>query len=91
MVDDPEELARKEIDALLNMCGSTLHDKRAANLAAGRRVAMRELTFRTKLQFNVGDLKSDDAPFSELAADALEQSKNISFQDMKGIARALLA
>jgi hypothetical protein len=44
--------------------------------------------FSEKLQFTVGDLCSDEAPFSELVADALEQSKSISFQDMKGIGRA---
>jgi hypothetical protein len=38
--------------------------------------------FSEKLQFTVGDLCSDEAPFSELVADALEQSKSISFQDM---------
>src|SRR6266481_8017496 len=44
--------------------------------------------FSEKLQFTVGDLCSDEAPFSELVADALEQSKSILFQDMKGIGRA---
>jgi hypothetical protein len=46
---------------------------------------------RERLQFTVADLCSDEPPLSELVADALEESKNISFQDMKGIARAFQA
>ena len=44
---DPEQLAREEIDALLKPCGWDVQDKRAANLAAARGVAVRELTFKT--------------------------------------------
>ena len=49
------------------------------------------LILREKLQFTVGDLCADEPPLSELVADALEVSKNISFQDMKGINRAFHA
>src|SRR5436190_7257574 len=44
---DPEQLARKEIDALLGPCGWIIQDKNAVNLAASRGVAVRELTFKT--------------------------------------------
>ena len=44
---DPEELARQEIDALLDRCGWTVQDKSAVNLSASRGVAVRELTFKT--------------------------------------------
>jgi type I restriction enzyme R subunit len=44
---DPEQLAREEIDALLKPCGWDVQDKRAANLAAARGIAVRELTFKT--------------------------------------------
>ena len=43
----PEELARENIDALLNRCGWVVQDKNAANLSASRGVALRELTFKT--------------------------------------------
>jgi hypothetical protein len=43
---------------------------------------------RERLQFTVADLCADEPPLSELVADALEESKNISFQDMKSIGRA---
>jgi type I restriction enzyme R subunit len=44
---DPEELARQEIDALLDRCGWTVQDKNAVNLSASCGVAVRELTFKT--------------------------------------------
>ena len=44
---DPEQLARKEIDALLGPCGWIVQDKNAVNLAASRGVAVRELSFKT--------------------------------------------
>ncbi len=44
---DPEELARINIDALLEQCGWTVQDKTAANLSASRGVALRELSFKT--------------------------------------------
>ena len=43
----PEELARQKIDALLDQCGWAVQDKGAANLAASRGVALRELSFKT--------------------------------------------
>jgi len=43
----PEELARENIDALLDRCGWVVQDKSAANLSAGRGVALRELSFKT--------------------------------------------
>ncbi len=43
----PEELARQKIDALLEQCGWAVQDKGAANLAASRGVALRELSFKT--------------------------------------------
>ncbi len=46
---------------------------------------------REKLHFVVGDLSSGEPPLPELVADALEESKSISFQDMKGIGRAFQA
>jgi hypothetical protein len=42
---------------------------------------------RERLQFTVADLCADEPPLSELVADALEENKGISFQDMKGIER----
>src|SRR6266550_3396129 len=44
---NPEQLARKEIDALLGPCGWIVQDKNAVNLAASRGVAVRELSFKT--------------------------------------------
>ena len=44
---DPEELARINIDALLEQCGWTVQDKNAANLSASRGIALRELSFKT--------------------------------------------
>jgi type I restriction enzyme R subunit len=44
---DPEQLARENIDALLEQCGWTVQDKNAANLSASRGVALRELSFKT--------------------------------------------
>jgi hypothetical protein len=41
-----------------------------------------------RLEFTVADLCGDEPPLSELVADALEEKKSISFQDMKGIGRA---
>ncbi|MDZ4344994.1 MAG: DEAD/DEAH box helicase family protein, partial [Candidatus Binatia bacterium] len=43
----PEDLARENIDALLDRCGWVVQDKSAANLSAGRGVAVRELSFKT--------------------------------------------
>ena len=43
----PEDLARENMDALLNCCGWVLQDKSAANLSAGRGVAVRGLSFKT--------------------------------------------
>ena len=43
----PEDLARENIDALLEQCGWTVQDKNAANLSASRGVAVRELSFKT--------------------------------------------
>src|SRR3970040_173331 len=43
----PEDLARENIDALLDRCGWVVQDKSAANLSAGRGVALRELSFKT--------------------------------------------
>jgi type I restriction enzyme R subunit len=43
----PEELARENIDRLLDRCGWVVQDKSAANLSAGRGVALRELSFKT--------------------------------------------
>jgi len=42
-----EELARENIDALLDRCGWVVQDKSAANLSAGCGVALRELSFKT--------------------------------------------
>jgi len=44
---DPEQLARENIDALLEQCGWAVQDKNAANLSASRGVAVRELSFKT--------------------------------------------
>src|SRR6266550_7379078 len=44
---NPEQLARKEIDALLGPCGWIVQDKNAVNLSAARGVAVRELSFTT--------------------------------------------
>jgi type I restriction enzyme, R subunit len=42
---DPEQRAREKIDALLAMAGWAVQDRRFANLAAARGVAVRELSF----------------------------------------------
>lgn len=44
---DPEARAREEIDELLTTAGWTVQDRSALNLAAGRGVAARELSFLT--------------------------------------------
>src|SRR6267143_4539212 len=44
---DPEELARQEIDVLLEQCGWQVQDKSAVNLQSQRGVAVRELSFKT--------------------------------------------
>jgi len=43
----PSNSPAKKFDALLKPCGWDVQDKRVANLAAARGVAVRELTFRT--------------------------------------------
>src|SRR3990172_4781061 len=43
----PENLARENIDGLLDRCGWVVQDKNAANLSASRGVAVRELSFKT--------------------------------------------
>ena len=43
----PEELARENIDRLLDRSGWVVQDKSAANLSAARGVALRELSFKT--------------------------------------------
>jgi len=44
---EPEELARQEIDPLLEKCGWQVQDKSAVNLHIQRGVAVRELSFKT--------------------------------------------
>jgi type I restriction enzyme R subunit len=44
---DPEELARQEIDPLLEKCGWQVQDKSSVNLHSQRGVAVRELSFKT--------------------------------------------
>ena len=44
---DPEELARQQIDPLLEKCGWQLQDKSSVNLRSQRGVAVRELSFKT--------------------------------------------
>jgi type I restriction enzyme, R subunit len=44
---DPEELARQEIDVLLEQCGWQVQDKSSVNLQSQRGVAVRELSFKT--------------------------------------------
>src|SRR5258706_11525663 len=44
---NPEEKARKAIDATLTSCGWTVQDKSSINLSAARGVAICELTFAT--------------------------------------------
>ena len=44
---EPEELARQEIDPLLEKCGWQVQDKSAVHLHSQRGVAVRELSFRT--------------------------------------------
>jgi len=44
---EPEELARQEIDPLLEKCGWQVQDKSAVNLHSQRGVAVRELSFKT--------------------------------------------
>jgi hypothetical protein len=43
----PEERARQEIDAMLTASGWVVREKRNANLAAARGVAVAELSFKT--------------------------------------------
>lgn len=43
---EPEKLARKEIDLLLEKCGWQVQDKSAVNLQSQRGVAVRELSFK---------------------------------------------
>jgi type I restriction enzyme R subunit len=44
---DPEQLARQEIDTLLEQCGWQVQDKSSVNLHSQRGVAVRELSFKT--------------------------------------------
>ena len=44
---EPEELARQEIDALLQQCRWQVQDKSSVNLHSQRGVAVRELSFQT--------------------------------------------
>jgi hypothetical protein len=44
---EPEELARQEIDLLLEKCGWQVQDKSAVNLQSQRGVAVRERSFKT--------------------------------------------
>jgi type I restriction enzyme R subunit len=44
---EPEELARQEIDQLLEKCGWQVQDKSSVNLQSQRGVAVRELSFKT--------------------------------------------
>jgi type I site-specific restriction endonuclease len=44
---DPEQLARQEIDRLLQSCGWQVQDKSSVNLHSQRGVAVRELSFKT--------------------------------------------
>ncbi len=46
-MNQPEEQARENIDALLDRCGWQVQDKSYANLQAGRGIAVRELSFKT--------------------------------------------
>ena len=46
-MNQPEEQARGNIDALLDRCGWQVQDKSYANLQAGRGIAVRELSFKT--------------------------------------------
>jgi type I restriction enzyme R subunit len=41
-MSSPEELARQNIDALLEKCGWTLQTRSTINLSAGRGIAIRE-------------------------------------------------
>lgn len=43
----PEELARQQIDALLQQCGWTVQPKSQINLTASNGIAVCELTFKT--------------------------------------------
>ncbi len=42
----PEELARKEIDALLQKCGWLMQDYKKLDLSAGRGIAIREVRLK---------------------------------------------
>ena len=44
---DPEEAAREKIDELLTAAGWVVQERRKANLAAARGVAVTELSFTT--------------------------------------------
>ncbi len=42
----PEELARQQIDALLQQCGWLIQDYKKLDLSAGRGIAIRELRLK---------------------------------------------